>query len=317
MLIKHIGLLLLLGSFGFDIFSQPVNLVWQVSQQGLWELDWLPELFSGLEIQNINDGKFEKFINNSIVVVQPHSFSDTTNTLSAKSYFKKLRDAGYKFGILLLSDEAFIAPTDSYRYANFVFRTSWDSKYNAFKNVLVFPLGYKTGFWKDCDKNLKPAIQRKYTWSFAGQSTGKQSRADMFKNMKQISNYFIHETYTWDDPNALKTNVYRDVLLDTIIVPCPSGWINPDTFRTYEALECGCIPIVEKGYNNYYESLLGKHPMPVVESWEQAPDLVKSLLADPVGLEQLRVKCQEWWLDCKRSFNYKMTKTIKHTFRIK
>ena len=48
-----------------------------------------------------------------------------------------------------------------------------------------------------------------------------------------------------------------EILSSTKFIPCPNGFFHPETYRLYEALECGCIPIVENAYN-YYEKLISK-----------------------------------------------------------
>ena len=118
----------------------------------------------------------------------------------------------------------------------------------------------------------------------------------MINYMKMIPGHFIYETFAWADANSLSTQDYRQLLLDTIFVPCPTGWWNLDSFRVCEALECGCLPIVEKKPFDYFSKLFGsRYPFLSVESWDQAPDLINKLLADPVRLEHARKQCHRWW----------------------
>ena len=54
---------------------------------------------------------------------------------------------------------------------------------------------------------------------------------------------------------ALITTVKK--IWKSIFVPCPRGNSSPDTFRLYEALEAGSIPIVER--DEYWD--LGAHQL--------------------------------------------------------
>jgi hypothetical protein len=69
----------------------------------------------------------------------------------------------------------------------------------------------------------------------------------------------------------------RDVMLQSIFIPCPRGYVSPDSFRFCEALECGWIPIVEKiptSFTDYFRGMLDEdYPFPAVADWSEAPPL--------------------------------------------
>ena len=51
---------------------------------------------------------------------------------------------------------------------------------------------------------------------------------------------------------------YLDIIKDSIFfVPCPRGNKSVDSFRFFETLESGSIPIVEEE-DGYWEKILGK-----------------------------------------------------------
>lgn len=289
-------------------FASEYKVIWQADIVQSWEEDWLMELLDGLDLQIIEDYKYEKFIDNSIIVI-----SAVHNTKGVEEYFSKLKSLNYKFGIIHLSDERYTAPTNFYPDAQFVFRNYWHKQFLNQKNVKMFGLGYKTGFWKDCELQPKAAAHRDYSWSFAGQITQKPTRENMIVNMKRVPNHFIYEIFDWNDPNSLQTSVYRDLLLNSIFVPCPTGYWNMDSFRLYESLECGCIPIVENKPIDYFAKFYGKHPFLTVDSWEQAPEIINELLSNPELLEMKRVECYLWWLEYKKQLNSDLTEIIRET----
>jgi hypothetical protein len=287
--------------------TQNINLIWQINRAAIWQGDWVTELLDGANINNVTyDYKYEIFVNNAVVIV------DASAPENSK-YFEKLDKMNYKYGIIALGDERYKAPSDYYKHAQFVFREYWHKKFASQKNVHFIPLGYKTGFWKHCTQQFKTAQDRNYVWSFAGQITQKPTRRAMINVMKRIPKYYIHETFAFGGANALTVNRYQDMLLDTVFVPCPTGWWNLDSFRVYEALECGCIPIVERKPIDYFGHYFGKHPFLVIDSWEQAPALIKELMANPSTLEQYRITCHQWWLDYKEKIKQELHTAIENT----
>ncbi len=131
--------------------------------------------------------------------------------------------------------------------------------------------------------------------------------------MKTIDGYYFYEIFNFNAHNQLNVLVYRDILIESIFVPCPTGWGNADSFRLYEALESGCIPIVETRYD-YFESLYPGHPLIAIDSWEKAPALIRSYLADPYRLEQKRVECYEWWLNYKEDLKSMIAQIVNEHF---
>ena len=313
--------------------SQTVNVIWQSIPEVYWELDWIREVLEKLDVNEIIDRKYEVCRDNSIIVSSGGEEFD--------NYCARLKNRGYNFGVILLSDELYATSKGFYSYCSFVLRNYWDKKFDEQKNyessflihnkkgffknhrreklfpsipVKSFPLGYKRGFWKGSfSREIKKASDRLYNWSFAGQIT-KSTRLAMISNMKKIPHYFIHETFSFGGQDSLEVRDYRNLLLETLFVPCPRGWWNLDSFRICEALECGCIPIVEKTPFNYFEKLLGKYPFLAVNSWEEAPDLIQKLLEDPARLEALRSECYEWWLKYKETMKEEVADLVQKSF---
>ena len=63
------------------------------------------------------------------------------------------------------------------------------------------------------------------------------------------------------------------VLSLTEFMPCPNGFVHPETYRVYESLECGCIPIVENAYK-YYDRLFPNNPFIKVDMWSEAKSML-------------------------------------------
>ena len=312
-----LGLLLFFNSF---CVPPKVSLIWQYNRANAWEQDWLMELLSGLDIEVYDDTQFILCKNNSIIVVA----ADQEKKLVP--YLMRLKRLGCKFGVILLYDENYAGSTDFYEYPLFIFKNYWHKQYAPYNHVHCFLLGYKSGFWSKESQKIVNAEQRKYNWSFVGQIVRKykpeekidknyqEARINMCKAMRTIPHNFVYAISGWNAPKSLKVPVYQDVLLDSIFVPCPRGHWNLDSYRLCEALECGCIPIVETEPIDYYKKFLGDHPFITVSSWDEAPGQVAGLLADPVSMEIRRQECANWWLEYKKKTNLLFVQTIKKAF---
>ena len=139
------------------------------------------------------------------------------------------------------------------------------------------------------------------------------TRKAMINNMKKVPNYFFFETNNWGrwDPKSLSVSECRELMLKTIFVPCPGGWTHMDSYRVYESLECGCIPIVEQFPHDYFRSYFPNHPFLTVASWKEAPGLIRAYLADPEALEKKRLECYTWWQEYKKNIHQKLVSIVK------
>ncbi len=74
---------------------------------------------------------------------------------------------------------------------------------------------------------------------------------------------------------------YVEAMLRAKIAPCPGGPQVADSFRVWEALESGCIPIVDaRSLTNenlgYWNMIFGETiPFPVIDDWAKLPGLIQ------------------------------------------
>jgi len=83
-----------------------------------------------------------------------------------------------------------------------------------------------------------------------------------------------------------------EILTSTEFIPCPNGFVHPETYRLYEALECGCIPIVENAYK-YYDRLFPNNPFIKIDRWIEAKPVIREWGDDQI--KQKREECRIWW----------------------
>lgn len=184
-----------------------------------------------------------------------------------------------------------------YDKCTYVFRTFCSNKY--FKNTKVkcIPIGYKSGII-----NKKKGV-RKYKWAFTG-TPHKSSRHDLLFQLSNIKPFFCHKTEKFNKKIILVDEM-SDVLSATEFIPCPNGFFHPDTYRLYEALECGCIPIVEDTYK-YYDRLYPNNPFIKVSKWKDAQTIIKNWKSDQVKEKQ--EECNKWW----RSYKNDLQEFVKN-----
>jgi len=106
---------------------------------------------------------------------------------------------------------------------------------------------------------------------------------------------------------------YLSLIEDTVFVPCPMGNVHLESFRLYEALDCGCIPIVERRpWLDYFTLLFGEHPLPTVSHWRDAPRLISELNQEgPACLQLKQDEIQDWW----RSYREKLSSILENVLQ--
>ncbi len=137
--------------------------------------------------------------------------------------------------------------TDFYDFSSckFVFRNYYRPTLAINPKVTAFALGYKSGFWEAYAG--KPAAQisitdRLLAWSFAG-TPHHPDRSHALREFTAARPFHMHLCSYFGAPDALSTQQYRDLILQSKFVPCPVGHGNLDTFRIYETMEAGAVPV--------------------------------------------------------------------------
>lgn len=100
-----------------------------------------------------------------------------------------------------------------------------------------------------------------------------QRRHDCFNTLEGIRGSRIHRTPGFTQ--GMDPAEYRDCMEAAKIAPAPSGAVSVDSFRVWEALEAGALPVADTvspvdGVTDYWWRLLGiPLPFPTVEDWSQ------------------------------------------------
>lgn len=135
----------------------------------------------------------------------------------------------------------------------------------------------------------------------AAQNTHRR-RHDCFAAARDLADHGDWDVTTVETPGFLQGLDRADYLADMAsakIALCPAGSTTPDTFRLWEALTAGCVPIVDglTSDDNYpagYWSMVAPGaPFPIITDW--AAELAKTVEAVLADWEALAVRCGAWW----------------------
>jgi hypothetical protein len=257
-----------------------LTFIWQES--AFSERDWIREIFAPVAGEQVFDGDHRIVLDNCLLI-------DSYLHSRPSAYYAQFR--GRNAWLLHLSDETYEGGYDAYANFRGVLRNYRSTVFNA-RRVLPIPLGYGDGF--DHSAILPAIANRSHLWSLVGEGH-KSSRPEMLCAFAPLKPQLVHAT---DGPNLapLPRRHYQQTLLDSVFIPCPMGNVSLESFRIYEALECGSIPLLEKRvFFDYFAGLFGDHPLPAFKSWTQAAQFVASIRADTKALNQLQQQCLTWW----------------------
>jgi hypothetical protein len=180
------------------------------------------------------------------------------------------------------------------------------------------------GYRPETRKLLKEIGRQEKTqdWFFAGQVTHERR----FQCRDEIT--FLQDSSKYPNGTIIQTcafgqekmpyKEYLENMAKSKIVLCPSGPETPDSFRLYEALEAGCIPVVDQFASNnkdtgFWKYLFGSDiPFPILDYWDALPTIMPYLLKDYTELSN---KCFAWWQQRKMIIKNKLEQDVRELSR--
>lgn len=154
--------------------------------------------------------------------------------------------------------------------------------------------------------------QKVMDWFFAGQ-INHERREEMAKYLENVPKGIFKKTPSF--ATGFTQDGYYRRMVSAKIVPCPSGPETPDTFRLYEALELGCVPIAdtqtpkEDWTREFWPWLFGEGvPFPTIVDWEYLPGTIEDCVSQ---FPTLNNRIQAWWMRYKRKVEKNIADDIK------
>lgn len=115
----------------------------------------------------------------------------------------------------------------------------------------------------------------------------------------------------WSDKKQMVNYEYRSLLANTVFALVPLGR-GPDSFRLYEALELGAIPIITD-HGAFTEPFGPDCPLPRVpeSQWDSAPvTLLNKYYDDRAATFELQQRVFTWWVQWKYKWKKELADLI-------
>ncbi|MDQ4143472.1 MAG: hypothetical protein M3198_06975 [Actinomycetota bacterium] len=252
------------------------------------EKPWLRFLLGDLAGEIIRDPSGDLVVPHSLIVTQrPDVLTD--------QQLDRIRQTP-QVGLFHISDEWYRRPVDAYPAFSYVWRQHLHSGLRG-NGIRSIPLGPASVDEISVDlpaASLTPLVERPHPVAFLGKLT--TTRFAAMKNLSTIPGAVVRPSGRFDmRGTALPAAEYMGILRESVFVACPMGNVHLESFRVYEALEAGAVPIVERRRRfDYFALLLGDYPFPSVQAWSEAPRLIHSL-GEGQSLRSIQKRTRDWW----------------------
>lgn len=291
-------------------------------KRGYWDQGLLDLLFgdrlytpsAGYGWQNIEVDSIQPYYGAGAVVVLPARYHvDDVDRLNRELSLLQW------VVLILTSDEESTFPREKLSHPNMaIYVQSPDPKDDDKQHALLIP----QGFPKDAPELIRAAkdeaMKRPLDYWFSGQIT--HSRREQMADALSVvtGNRAINELHgdfiaTPGFTQGLPHDEYYRKMASAKAIPAPSGAVTPDSFRLYEALEAGCVPIadsdspIEGGVRNFMEYLYPGDPFPVIHDWHQLQD---QLIYVRDHYPALNNRVFAWWQQYKRNLAYRVIEDV-------
>lgn len=266
-----------------------------MSNNTIYEGPWLQELFGSVPFTMevvTKDTCLESYDNLIIALIRPEWEEQI-------KWLESICRIGKTFKILHFSDEFIADPVFFYEWPQITNIIRFYKRSEIVNSkVLTIPLGYH---WPSKKMSID---QRKYIWSFVG--TNWKNRSDQLSPLTNIEPNKVIFYSDWNHPTQLSQSEYIELLYNSVFVPCPRG-NNIETYRFYEALECGCIPV----FTEFPEILLeSKIPFILTPTWDDVVRLITYFSNNTRMMEEYRKEIFDGWNRYKAELKDKISLII-------
>ena len=299
-----------------------INVIWksyhkpEIIDRGYWDNGLLEDIFKQVEVVHHTDfdwvqqGEIKEDQDGAVVIVNGRTHTEDADAINAD--IARLR-------WVLFIDTGDEESSFPWRKIKHPIMRVWIMlpRMNVHDDVSFrLPNGYRN----ETHEMLKGiGFQEKpVDWFFSGQVNHERREQCVqelvcLRDSGENANGVLHQGNTFG-AELMPYNEYLKQMAETKIVLCPSGIESPDNFRLYEALEAGCLPIVDAFSTNFKTAGFWRYifgddiPFPIVNYWDVLPKLMPELLK---GYPENANRCFAWWQLKKREIKYKLLDDVK------
>ena len=286
----------------------------QTPAKGYWDQGLLMKLFSGGVWKSANGFSFKEYFSfadlplGGAIIVLPASVHNTLE------YIDKLNEdmKCLQWVLLILGeDEGGVFRVELVNHPNIKI---WVMNPRVGKHDRFSSIG---NYWPTDTQSIITDHKHEYDnklhdWFFAGQ-VNHSRRKDCVNELRKLQNGYLVETGGFTQ--GLDRKDYIKNIVASKVVPCPSGVLTPDSFRLFETLEAGSIPVADvqsprSDYlPGYWELLFGADNVkfPTLSNWSEFPAILGSLLSDWAHKSN---EIYSWWQGEKRNLTLRLENDI-------
>ena len=178
--------------------------------------------------------------------------------------------------------------------------------------IRSFPIGPRGEFLGPQPDLLSSS--RRFPWAFMGtlwRSGQRLLATSLFLHALPQGVFFGGKHFGQGIPLA----EYRTCLLHSVFALCPEGDRHFDTFRLFESLQMGCLPLVVERQGQARQVLGPDFPLPIFPDWPAALRFAQSHLASPLALDHCQAQVLAWWQGRKASLSAHLKHDLLHPWR--
>ncbi len=275
----------------------------ETPNKNYWDMRMIQDLFAGKWARDPHGYEYEEVdhdeFDGGIIVFPARAQIEQFDLL--QEYIM-----GLKWCIVMFTgDEEALFPFEKLQHPNMHLYVMSPRKGDRYANVSFLGTGYAPAI----DHLPKEKPDKVYDYFFAGQVTHerrhqmRQAIEDIQATTKLNGLYFPTDSFT----SGLTPSKYIKQLAMAKVAYCPSGPETPDTFRLFEALEAGCVPIADTRIpsekdngqfgDDYWEYFFNDSvPFPVIRDYDNLKGYTLDVLEN---YDRFSVEVASWWMKTK------------------
>lgn len=195
--------------------------------------------------------------------------------------------------VIITSDEHNNFPIHKLKHKNMKLFTMYGSKDN---DIQLLPIGYPPEL--DTFRPKYAPVKDRPVY-FSGQ-VNNASRTALLNSVASDLSGFLNKTGGFSQGVSRKE--YYETMASAKAAPAPMGNISPDSFRLWEALEFGCVPIADNRW--FWDGYFANIPFPIVSGPHQWDGYIRDAIEQYPNLNN---EVQAWWLTLKASLLHIIT----------